>query len=141
MSADQVRRSVTGLCACGCGQTPPTAKYTHRGRGWVKGQPVRYVLGHQLRKRPAGEYGDTCRECDNPPTGRLGLCCGCYFRAWRADSFDDVPPPPMTHAELLAEYQWLRDAGETPETAARRLDIHLRTALDMESSLRQAVAS
>jgi hypothetical protein len=37
----------TALCQCGCGQETPIATVTRSIRGEVKGQPVRYVRGHQ----------------------------------------------------------------------------------------------
>ena len=38
-----------GLCHCGCGEKTDLAPQTHRSRGWVNGEPVRYVRGHQAR--------------------------------------------------------------------------------------------
>jgi hypothetical protein len=35
-----------GLCQCGCGQATKVATRTRRARGDFKGQPQRYVLGH-----------------------------------------------------------------------------------------------
>lgn len=40
-----------GLCECGCGQPAPIAPYTHRPRGWVAGQPKRFISGHNARGR------------------------------------------------------------------------------------------
>lgn len=37
---------MTTLCQCGCGQPAPIAKVTMRRRGYVKGQPQRYIRGH-----------------------------------------------------------------------------------------------
>jgi hypothetical protein len=37
------------LCACGCGQTAPIAHQTDSLRGYVKGEPRKYVLGHHTR--------------------------------------------------------------------------------------------
>jgi hypothetical protein len=34
------------LCECGCGQPAPIAKRTEIRRGYVKGQPTRFILGH-----------------------------------------------------------------------------------------------
>lgn len=34
------------LCECGCGQTTTINKVTDRSRGYVKGQPCRFVTGH-----------------------------------------------------------------------------------------------
>ena len=38
-----------GLCQCGCGQRTGIAQQNDRRFGWVKGQPVRFVRGHQNR--------------------------------------------------------------------------------------------
>jgi hypothetical protein len=38
-----------GLCQCGCGQRTGIAKQNDRRFGWVKGEPVRFVPGHQSR--------------------------------------------------------------------------------------------
>ena len=37
------------LCECGCGRPVPIAKRTNRSRGHIKGQPIRFVKGHQGR--------------------------------------------------------------------------------------------
>lgn len=34
------------LCACGCGQPTKLASYTSLPRGWVRGQPIRFLHGH-----------------------------------------------------------------------------------------------
>src|SRR3989304_9486803 len=33
-------------CLCGCGNPTTIVKETNRERGWVKGQPVKYISGH-----------------------------------------------------------------------------------------------
>jgi hypothetical protein len=38
----------SGLCMCGCGQPAPLAKQTHRAHGYVKGEPIRYINGHNI---------------------------------------------------------------------------------------------
>lgn len=38
------------LCECGCGKPVPIATYTARRRGYIKGQPNRYVQGHNKVK-------------------------------------------------------------------------------------------
>lgn len=35
-----------GLCGCGCGASTVIASRNRRQRGWIKGQPVSYVWGH-----------------------------------------------------------------------------------------------
>jgi NUMOD3 motif len=36
----------SGFCLCGCGASTSIAKQTNRKLGYVKGQPVRYIVGH-----------------------------------------------------------------------------------------------
>jgi hypothetical protein len=35
------------LCECGCGKPSPICKYTNRNYGYVKGEPLRFIPGHQ----------------------------------------------------------------------------------------------
>lgn len=35
-----------GLCQCGCGGETNIAKVTRTNRGWIKGQPKHFLLGH-----------------------------------------------------------------------------------------------
>jgi hypothetical protein len=36
-----------GFCECGCGQRTKLAPQSHTAFGWVKGQPIRFIQGHQ----------------------------------------------------------------------------------------------
>jgi len=38
---------MNGLCECRCGQPAPIAKHDNPRYGWVKGQPKRFINGHQ----------------------------------------------------------------------------------------------
>lgn len=38
----------THLCECGCGQFTKLAPRTDRAKGWVKGEPLRFVLRHRI---------------------------------------------------------------------------------------------
>lgn len=43
----QDQRSTTyGLCECGCGQATKLAPCSDSTKGWIKGKPKRFVLGH-----------------------------------------------------------------------------------------------
>lgn len=46
-----------GYCHCGCGGKAPLAQQTHTAKGYVKGEPVRFIAGHQTRgvRRPLAE--------------------------------------------------------------------------------------
>lgn len=39
------------LCECGCGTTAPIASRTNTKFGHIKGQPMRYLLGHNRHNR------------------------------------------------------------------------------------------
>ncbi len=41
------------LCECGCGLPAPIAKRTRAYQGHVKGQPMRFIHGHNRRTAPA----------------------------------------------------------------------------------------
>lgn len=38
-----------GFCLCGCGQRTPIATRTNLSKGHVKGSPLRFISGHNLR--------------------------------------------------------------------------------------------
>lgn len=50
---DALHRRPRGLCWCGCGQPAPVATGSNRFWGWIKGQPKRYINGHQQAKAAA----------------------------------------------------------------------------------------
>lgn len=37
-------------CECGCGNPAPLAPHNRRELGWIKGEPIRFIRGHQLRR-------------------------------------------------------------------------------------------
>lgn len=65
-----------GYCRCGCGQKTNLAPQTHRKKGWVKGQPLPYLIGHASRREPPQDSLERYinQEWKHP----RGLCqCGC----------------------------------------------------------------
>ncbi len=54
-----------GFCWCGCGQRTKLAVITQRDRGDIKGQPVRYIIGHYGR-RHGPEYVEEDRGYSTP---------------------------------------------------------------------------
>jgi hypothetical protein len=73
---------MTGLCECGCKRPTGLAPQTNTKFGWVRGQPMRFVHGHnkgRLRHGGAGrgkrtpEYNSyrACKaRCENPRNNR-----------------------------------------------------------------------
>jgi hypothetical protein len=47
--------SDASLCECGCGLPTPIATRTRTGRGQIKGQPLRFINGHNSRLFDAEE--------------------------------------------------------------------------------------
>jgi hypothetical protein len=58
----------SGLCECGCGQAAPIALKPDREGGYVKGQPKRFIVGHNARGRKASE--ETRRKMSDARRGR-----------------------------------------------------------------------
>lgn len=52
-----------GFCECGCGNKTNLATSTDSSRGWVKGKPLRYLLGHQGRKSGVDYVVDPITGC------------------------------------------------------------------------------
>jgi hypothetical protein len=39
-----------GYCQCGCGEKAPIAAVTSKKRGHIKGEPIRFINGHQFKR-------------------------------------------------------------------------------------------
>lgn len=64
MAADDRRRTrhnrcmdIPGFCECGCGRKTSIAPQTFRSKGWVKGEPLRFVRGHAGMKHGHSSQG------------------------------------------------------------------------------------
>lgn len=55
------------LCECGCGDYTKIAFETNTKRGWIKGQPLRFLNGHNQRtqKRERNQIEKECTYCGN----------------------------------------------------------------------------
>src|SRR5438132_812477 len=51
------------LCECGCGQETSLAKWSDRRFGWIKGEPVRFISGHNRRRSPLPYVVDPATGC------------------------------------------------------------------------------
>lgn len=50
-----------GLCQCGCGQKTKISTVTHIARGKIKGEPFRYIHGHNTKKPGSNWYSGICQ--------------------------------------------------------------------------------
>ena len=72
---------MNGLCECGCGQTAPIATKTKAYQGHVRGQPMRFVHGHNARgqQRPSRHGPDAAHWKGGrrrTPAGYVVVCVG-----------------------------------------------------------------
>lgn len=51
-------QSEGGMCKCGCGQRTRISDKTDRAKGFVRGQPLRFIFGHSARKAAATRWID-----------------------------------------------------------------------------------
>ena len=50
-----------GFCWCGCGQERTLAKRSIASRGWIAGEPIRFIKGHQSRATTPIQEDEICR--------------------------------------------------------------------------------
>lgn len=58
-------QKLSSLCECGCGQETKLASKTDKSRGWRKGQPLRFINGHNASVREVTNIKETkaCEYC------------------------------------------------------------------------------
>ena len=90
-----------GYCHCGCGQKTKIAPKTSRHHGWIKGEPKRFINGHNARKYPI----DTIKLC----------ACGCGATVkTRAGRFVTGHHNRLKNGRPVAERFWENVAKTTP---------------------------
>ena len=64
------------LCECGCGKETKIARQTRTGRGWIKGQPLRFIAHHQMHglKRWENDSGYILLYMPEHPSSTKGGC-------------------------------------------------------------------
>ena len=138
------------LCECGCGQHTYLAKQTSAEKGWVKGEPKRFVHGHNRRRyreppaetrchrcrmvKPASEfYPDPAR-----PTGLASSCRECRKTASKKRYAADPEASraqnrewAAKHPERMREYKasWSKAHPEQRAEVQNRRRVRLRSGV------------
>lgn len=76
---------VNGLCGCGCGAPTGIAPRTYGKRGWIKGQPKRFLHGHNqaVADRIAHFWVQVNKDGPIPPA--IGTPCWLWVGGSRTD--------------------------------------------------------
>lgn len=114
------------LCECGCGQPAPIAKRTDRSRGRVRGEPVRFIQGHNVSRPSTGPNEKCCVRCGHERIIKAkGLCRSCYVMSVRVPATEK-----LTQRERIAA---LREHGLTWAQVAEEMSVsetHVRRLAD-----------
>lgn len=62
-----------GFCQCGCGETTTPAHQTDARRGYVKGQPQRFLPGHNQRRSTLQGLYRQVRAVGHPRASKIGI--------------------------------------------------------------------
>jgi hypothetical protein len=104
------------LCECGCGQPAPIATVTEHGRGYVKGQPHRFVFGHNLRVRQVKHGHDVGNQKTPTYSSWCAMRARCLDPNHRA--YPNYGGRGITICARWEQFQnFLADVGERPSKA------------------------
>lgn len=77
-----------GFCQCGCGERTAIAKQSQYSRGQVKGEPVKYISGHNTPRKAKPKVEITCAACGavsyRHPSGLRGNATYCSTKCSRS---------------------------------------------------------
>ena len=109
------------LCECGCGKPAPIAKYSDKRWGCVKGEPLRFILGHNHIK-----HGHTSRSGGMSSTysSWVSMRSRCYDPD--ATGYKNYGGRGIRVCERWLQFQnFLADMGERPPLSTLdRIDNH-----------------
>ncbi len=92
------------LCECGCGEPTRLAPKTMRSRGWVKGNSLRFLWGHNGRLRPSGVVAYNV----DPETG-----CWNWSRSRQPNGYGHLT---VNNRQVLAHrFVYERERGPIPD--------------------------
>lgn len=95
-----------GYCMCGCGKLAPVAAKNSYTVGWIKGQPKRYVRGHQNRRPLAKRFWEK--------VDRRGPDeCWLWIANTNASGYGTVVA--ARHSQLAHRIAWELENGSVPD--------------------------
>ena len=71
-----------GLCQCGCGQPTRIAPVTDRAKGWVKGQPLKFIKGHNAIEAHRAKSAKAIGNRTMSSHGYVVVCTGACKRQY-----------------------------------------------------------
>jgi hypothetical protein len=106
-----------GLCQCGCGRSTGIAKQTDTKRGNIKGEPVRWIAGHNI-KPSSQSYRYTYRPGHHHASSGGRVRSHIHFDRNKANNANSnlVICQDSAYHSLLHVRQRVIDAGGDPNT-------------------------
>lgn len=115
-----------GLCHCGCGKPTKLATMSSLSRGWVRGQPLRYIVGHmgginasaayrrKLGVDAEGRPTKLCTSCKQPQLVQL------FDKSRSSDKLE-------SHCQICQREHARAFYRKNPEPYKRRARVHRKS--------------
>src|SRR5450830_355317 len=65
-----------GYCQCGCGAKTALVRVNDKSKGWVKGEPLRYIDGHSMHNAAAIKSNAALGSKTLSSHGYVSVCLG-----------------------------------------------------------------
>lgn len=73
---------IFGMCQCGCGQPTRISPVNDKSKGWVKGQPLKYLKGHGIGMASATKTARSIGNKNISSNGYVAVCLGAGKRQY-----------------------------------------------------------
>lgn len=121
------------LCGCGCGLKAPVAPRSSTEKGWTRGEPVRFVHGHNRRKERTVPTEKCCPRCesvksasafyaDKTKSDGLSSYCKTCRKFVSSESFRANPQKHLTRMQKWRKVNAGRQSSLAADYEARKLN-------------------